>query len=130
MKLSKAIGGFILAKQADSLSNTTAAIYRWALDKLVLFLNDPEVEDITTNDLRRWFQWLRNEYVPTGIRARERLSVASIHNAWRALKSFYAWGEREIQLRRVDTIRRPAGESPPKIPGPSRVGCRQGYADF
>jgi len=116
MKLSKAIEGFLLAKQADSLSPSTAQIYKWGLDKLVDYLHDPEVDTITTDDLRRWFQFLRTEYKPQGIRAKERLAPASLQNFWRALKSFYTWGESELGLKRQDNIRRPAGESPVTVP--------------
>jgi integrase/recombinase XerD len=116
MKLSKALEGFLLAKSADGLSTNTLDIYRWALDKLLLFLGDTEVEDITTDDLRRWFIWLREEYKPRGIRAKERLSIASIQDAWRALKSFYTWAKRDLGLSRMDDIKRPLGESPPVVP--------------
>lgn len=116
MKLSKSFEGFFLAKSADGLSPSTLAIYRWALDKLIGYLSDVDLEAITTDDLRRWLVWLREEYKPGGIRGRERLSIASIQDAWRALKSFFAWANRDLDLPRIDDIRRPAGESPPVVP--------------
>lgn len=116
MKLTKAIDDFIFSKSADGLSPNTLAIYRWGLDKLVAYLGDVELETITKPDLQRWLIWLREEYKPTGIRARERLSPASLQDAWRALKSFYAWAKHDLDLPRVDDIKRPPGESPPIIP--------------
>lgn len=116
MKLSKSYEGFFLAKSADGLSPSTLAIYRWALDKLLGYLGDVDLETISTDDLRRWLVWLREEYQPRGIRAKERLSIASIQDAWRALKSFYAWAQRDLDLPRIDDIRRPSGESPPVVP--------------
>lgn len=116
MKLSKAIEGFILAKSADGLSPNTLSIYHWALAKLVTFVNDPELADLTTEDLRRWFVWLRDEYKPQGLKKSEHLSIASIQDAWRALKSFYTWAVRDLGIPRVDDIRRPSGESAPIIP--------------
>lgn len=116
MKLTKAIDAFIFSKSADGLSPNTLAIYRWGLDKLVVFLGDVELESIAKSDLQRWLIWLREEYKPTGIRAGERLSPASLQDAWRALKSFYAWAKHDLDLPRVDDIKRPPGESPPIIP--------------
>jgi len=67
MQLSKAISGFILAKQADGLSANTLDIYRWALDKLTAFLNDKPIESVTVEDLRRFFAYLKDDYRKAGI---------------------------------------------------------------
>jgi integrase/recombinase XerD len=118
MVLSKAIEGFVLSKLADGLSPNTMRIYRAALAKLVMFTGDQEVADITTDDLRRWMVWLRNDYKPPehSVRRPEHLSTATVQQAWRALKSFYAWVSVEFGLPRVDTLKQPEGESPVIVP--------------
>ena len=114
MLLSKSISGFILAKQADGLSFNTLDIYRWALDKLTAFLNDKPVEDVTVEDLRRFFAYLKDDYHNASItRKRERLSASSRQDAWVAVKSFWRWAHNELGAERVDTsIKRPEGETP------------------
>jgi len=116
--LSKAIDLFLLSKQADGLSPNTARIYRYALSKLVLFSGDVPVENITAQGVRAWFIWLRTEYkTPEGsIRHPERLSVGTLQQIWRALRSFYSWAETELHVKRVDLVKMPEGESPVILP--------------
>lgn len=116
MNISKAIEGFTLSKSADGLSPATLEIYKWGLDKLIAFRGDVELESVTVDDLRRWMVWLRDEYKPKGYHPAEHLSPASLQDAWRALKSFYAWAERDLHIARVDDIKRPAGSSPQVVP--------------
>lgn len=114
MLLSKALVGFLLHKSADGLSPNTARIYRAALSKLVTFTGDADVTAITTDDIRGWFTWLREDYRTPEYSARrpEHLSAATLQQAWRALKSFYSWANSELGIPRVDTVRMPEGESP------------------
>lgn len=113
MKLSQALQGFLIYKQAVGLSPRTANIYQWALDKLVAFTGDAPVENLTTGTLVSWFAYLRTDYKPTRPGGDTRpLAPESIKNAWRALKSFSAWAEQEMGIPRVDRIPSPTGESP------------------
>jgi len=52
MKVSKALEGFNILRSAEGASPNTIQAYRWRLEKLMLFLGDPEVEAITTEHLR------------------------------------------------------------------------------
>ena len=113
MLLSKAIEGFTLSKSADGLSPDTLDIYNWALQKLVTFLQDKEVENITEADCRAWMSWLRDEYEPASNRSiGKNLSLSSLQDAHTALKSFYSWASKELGIPRVDTVKRPSGEKP------------------
>jgi integrase/recombinase XerD len=114
MRLSKAIAGFFLSKSADGLSPNTIGIYRWALDKLVAFLDDPDLDSVSADDLRRWFVFLRTEYVTHGpSRNGGHLAIGSLQNAWVAVKSLWHWAHDELGVSRVaDSLKRPQGEPP------------------
>jgi integrase/recombinase XerD len=118
MLTSKALEGFILSKSSDGLSPNTASIYRWALDKLVAFTHDKPIEDVTTEDLRSWLSYLRNDYQNSSpSRKSERLSAASLQDAWTAAKSFCRWCSETFSIpNAADGLKRPAGESPVIVP--------------
>lgn len=100
MKLSKAIEGFILSKSAEGLSNRTLTTYRQQLDHLVLYLEDKDLGDVTTHDLRKFFDYLRNEYKPTRWGGEEKpISPRTIHNYWICLRSFYTWAVTEFEMK-------------------------------
>ena len=112
MLLSKAVEGFLFSKSADGLSSNILGIYRWALDKLIRFTHDKPVEEITTEDCKHWFVWLRTDYRQESGRKTERLALGSLQNAYTALKSFYTWAQEELGIPRVDKVKRPTGELP------------------
>lgn len=92
MKLSEAIEGFLLFKSGENLSGRSLERYKGELLKLVKWANDPEIETITSTDLLKFFDYLKNEYVPKRFNGRETgLSSQSIRNAWTAIRSFYTW---------------------------------------
>ena len=110
MKLSEASKGFLLMR-ATEFSPATIDIYRWALEKrLMSFLGDIEVDQITETDLLRFFTYLRNEYKPNRKSGETSpLKPRSIENAWTAIRSFYNWATMEFGLKnRPDkNVRRP-----------------------
>ncbi len=114
MLTSKALSGFILSKMGDGLSPNTEQIYRWALDKLIDYTHDSDVENITTDVLRSWLTWLRDGYtMPSG----GRLSAASRQDAWTAVKSFCRWAHDTMGIpNAADGLKRPPGESPVIVP--------------
>ena len=59
MLLSEAIERLVIATQADGLSPNTTDGYRRKLKPLLDFLGDVPVEEITTDDLRRYVAYLR-----------------------------------------------------------------------
>lgn len=94
MLLSKAKEGFLLARRADGLSENTTALDDWTIKKLILYFNDPEVNTITTADLRRFLL----HYETIGF------APASLDNLWKAIRSFYKWSSVEIGSQRPDLV--------------------------
>lgn len=60
--------------------------------RLVEFLHDPELDTITTNDLRRFLAYLADKY---------ELCHKSHSNAWIALSSLWTWAETELKTPHV-----------------------------
>ena len=58
MKLSRATRDLLLARPADGLSPYTLIDYERTLRMVTEFLDDPEIESITTGSLRRYMEWL------------------------------------------------------------------------
>ncbi|NLF00953.1 MAG: tyrosine-type recombinase/integrase [Anaerolineales bacterium] len=97
MQLSRAIRGFLLARSADGLSENTLIDYERTLRTVAAFLADPDIEAVTTDDLRRYLDHLRRDYVPTRMSGdASPLSPKTIKNHWIALASFYKWAAREL----------------------------------
>lgn len=63
MLLSEAIERLVIATQADGLSPNTTDGYRRKLKPLLDFLGDVPVEEITTDDLRRYVAYIRGRRV-------------------------------------------------------------------
>jgi len=57
MLLSEAIRRLVVATKAEGRSPRTVGSYREKLGHLVRFLEDPHVEDVTIDDLRRFLAW-------------------------------------------------------------------------
>lgn len=64
MKLLQALDGFLLDKRIEGLSPRPLEGYERQIQLLADFLGNPRAEDITVDDLRRFFDYLRNEYTP------------------------------------------------------------------
>jgi len=62
MRLSKAVNGFLIARTADGYSHHTLDSYRRRLGQMVEYLGDPPLEAVTSDDVRRFFAWLRDGY--------------------------------------------------------------------
>ncbi|HEX6385307.1 MAG TPA: phage integrase N-terminal SAM-like domain-containing protein, partial [Anaerolineae bacterium] len=109
MKLSQAADGYFLAAEADGYSPLTLRAYRSALNILIAFLGDPELDQVSTADIRQFFAHIRNTYQPKRPSGNtEPLSTASIHRYWKAVRSFYKWAGEELKAPRPDlTIKMP-----------------------
>lgn len=115
MRLSHALDGFVLTRQADGYSSRTIEIYRWTLTKLIAHLGDPAVTAITTQDINSFFSWLHSDYVPIrGNGDTSPLKPQSIQNAWVSVRSFFNWATAEslIADRPDNEIKRPRFEQP------------------
>jgi integrase/recombinase XerD len=99
MKLSKACEGFLLSKSAEGLSKRTLTTYQQQLNHLTEFLQDAHIEQVTTHDLRKFFDYLRNEYTPERWGGdKQPLTGRTIHNYWICLRSFYTWAVTEFDI--------------------------------
>jgi len=111
MLLSQALEGFLLAKRIEGLSPRTLAGYKRQIERLSTFLDNPDLDSITTHDLRRFFDYLRNDYAPQRLTSDAKpLSPRTIRNYWIALRSFYTFATQELAVPdAMDPI------SPPKV---------------
>ncbi len=105
MKFSEALAGFLFSLKAEGYSVSTVDLYRIMLNTLITFLQDPEVNTITSQDLIRYFAYLRTDYTPRrNGDNRTPLSGSTLQNHWKAIRSFFKWGEEELKLdKRPDT---------------------------
>jgi integrase/recombinase XerD len=82
MYTTKAIEGFVLSRLADGYSPKTMDGYQRALTRMAGFLENPDLTDITTEDIRNFLLHLRRE---------TSLQPSSIQVVWRAIRCFYNW---------------------------------------
>lgn len=90
MKLSEALDGYWLDKILH-FSPTTTPGYRLTFRRLVEFLDDPPIETITANDLRRFLAHWEGQG----------LSKRSIHDMWVRLSSLWTWAEIELRIPHI-----------------------------
>jgi integrase/recombinase XerD len=106
MKLSQAIDGFVFALKADGYSLSTVDLYRIMLAVLTSFLDDCDVDEITSSDLTRYFAYLRTDYKPQRQGSNvEPLSGSTLQNHWKANRRFFRWAQDEIGLKERPDVR-------------------------
>jgi site-specific recombinase XerD len=91
MKLSVAVEGYLLDKRIQ-FSPHTIASYERVFRRLVEFLGDVEIDQVTSADIRRFLAHLGKTY---------RLSRRSVHDAWIPLSSLWTWAEVELDIPHV-----------------------------
>lgn len=104
MKLSKAIEGYLLFAR-NEYAESTVNHYHVTLQMVLRHLGDREVESITTQDLQKYFQFLRTEYKPHhfGVDDQQKLmSPAGVETYWKALRSFFKWSDETFATGRPD----------------------------
>jgi len=102
MELEKALQGLIFSKIAEGKSPHTIQVYKYGITKLIKFLDNPEIQEISQKDIQTFFVNLRQE---------SQLSENSLINVWRAIRVLFSWSEKELE-----TIRPDKGMSYPKAP--------------
>jgi integrase/recombinase XerD len=108
MKLSKALEGYKLARLSEGYSQETISRYHYCLTQVFDFLGDKDIYQVSSDDLQHFFLWLRNEYMPNRPNGdNSPLASASIYASWKAIRSFYNWGEQELKLARPDNKLKP-----------------------
>ena len=95
MNLAHALAGYWLENESR-MSPATIAGYRWAFRRFTDYIGGQrDVASITSDDIRRFLTYLRDED----------LAGKSRYNVWVALSSFWSWAEREPALRLKHVIR-------------------------
>lgn len=109
MKFSTAIEGYLLDIQSSGYSPATVKLYSLYLPKVANYLNDPEIENITTDMLRGFMLYVQSEY--TSIRPSGKdlpLSPSAIDNYWKGIRSFFNWATDTFSFQRPDLdLKRP-----------------------
>lgn len=99
LKLSKAIPGFLQHKAAEALSMRTLESYEFHLKQWGEHVGDVDVADLTAQDLRAYFAWLRTDYKPRRLSGKtEPLAAKSLRNIWITLSAFFTWATMEFEL--------------------------------
>lgn len=107
MKLSKAIDGYLLFAKTKYAPDTVEH-YQGTMKMVLAHLGDREVDDITAEDLQRYFVFLNSEYkphrfLPPGATP-TLMTKAGVEAYWKALRSFYKWAEAFLGSRRPDKV--------------------------
>jgi integrase/recombinase XerD len=102
MKIINSLEGYRINCIADGYSPLTLRVYLSAIEIMAKHLGNPEVEDVTTDDLQGFMYYLRTDYEPqrNGV---EQLSTASLHRFWKAIRSYFKWAADEFEIPRPDT---------------------------
>lgn len=108
MLLSQAIDELVIASQAAGLSKRTIQQYRLHLDPVAAFLGDPQVDGITTTDLRRFIVDLRSQPGRHG----QTLSAATVAGYVRAIRRLWNF----LVAEEVVSKSPAAGLAMPKLP--------------
>jgi integrase/recombinase XerD len=99
LNIGEAVGGFLQAKAAESLSPRTVEGYRHDLAQWLLYAGDGPVIAVTTQDVRAYLAYLRTDYIPKRLtRKTQPLSPKTIRNIYITLSSFFTWLRREFDI--------------------------------
>jgi len=108
MKLGEATKNYLYAFLANGNSPTSTESYKYYHKRWISYMGDPEVETITTDQLRKFFYHLHTE---------TRLSPLTIQKFWTTIRSFYNWAGPELGIKRPDDgIPKPKGSSKAVVP--------------
>lgn len=99
MKLLDAFEGYQMFCLSEGYSKATLTLYKWTIGELANLLDNPEIEDITISDLRKYMYHMRENY---RTRKGNKLSGSSLDNAWKSIRSLFGWANRELGLPRPD----------------------------
>ncbi len=100
--LSKAIAGFINYKNAEGLSARTIDSHERILAKWLEHIGDQELQNISSQEVIAYINWLRNEYVPHRFSGKTHpLSTKTLRNVWATLSSFFSWANLELGINQI-----------------------------
>ncbi len=108
MFFSKALEGFVIARQADGMSPETIRLYRFCLGTLINYLSDPAVSSVNEKHLISFFTWLRTS---------KKYAESTVQIYWRCMRAFYKWASPTLHTERPDlVIQRPRAADKVIIP--------------
>jgi integrase/recombinase XerD len=104
MRITDAIEGYLLDSTADGYSELTLRVYESALNVMVDFLGEKkELDDIQPSEIKSFMGYLRKDYRPKRASGNlDPLSTASLHRYWKAVRSFFNWAEKRLEISRPD----------------------------
>lgn len=105
MRLMDAIRGFEVSRLADGYAPITLNGYKSSLSVLSRYLGNPEVNEITTENLKAFFHHLRTDYEPErGNGSKDPLASASHHRYWKSIRCFFKWAAEDLKTGRPDLL--------------------------
>ena len=112
--VTRAVGGFLLAKAAEGLSPNSLRDYEVHMRRFAERANGATLEGISSSDVNEFFRWLRLDFRITErgsqpIEPRP-LSPKTVRNAWAACSAFWRWACLEFDI-----------PSPFRVPAPKAV---------
>lgn len=119
MNLQKATQGYLLCKSAEGVRERTLESYRYHLQLLIEFLGECDVESVTTNDIARFLDWLRNDYKPKRAfrESDQPISGKTLHNVYITVSGLWTWLSAELDLPHVvRRLRAPRFTDPAVVP--------------
>lgn len=93
MKFSKAIFGYSIYMQAGGFSSATISNNLGCMNRLMKFIGDLEITEITIVELREYMIHLKSR----------NLSECTRQNHYKIIRAFFHWAELELKLPRPDT---------------------------
>jgi len=117
MLLDKAIEGFLIDRRSrPNLSPLTVRQNEMSLRIFFRFMGEVTmIEDVTSNDLKRYLDFLRNSYKPNRINKEncKPLAPSTIDNHWKALRRLFIWSKEVLGTDRPDIdLERPQYQLP------------------
>lgn len=98
--LSGAITSFLMDKSAAGKSNHTLADYNNYLSLFARYLKDPDIDHVSSDDLRNFLIYLQQEYKikRNGRDTDQSLSKKTVSNIQSTLHTFWGWVEEKFKL--------------------------------
>ncbi|MGA2490692.1 MAG: tyrosine-type recombinase/integrase [Anaerolineales bacterium] len=102
MLISKCIEGYFFDK-TTTYSKKTLDAYHFVFNNLINFLGDKEITEVTPDDLKRYINWLREDYKPVRPSGdTSPLAPASVDLNWKGVRSLFHWANDELGVPRPD----------------------------
>jgi len=100
LSIAQAIPGFIQFKSAEGLSQNTLKSYIHDLELWLEIQGDRSLSQVTTQELREYLNYMRNEYTPRRINGNneQKLSSKTLRNIWISLSAFFTWVSQEFDI--------------------------------